>query len=270
MKLGACIGLGGADRLALLEQIGYKYVETSIIESAHASPEAIEKYCNALAKTSLKCEASAIRFPSEYNPAGEQSKEQLERAYEQFYGDIERTRWLGNEILVIGAGGVRNYPLDMGYDKNNVNEQLAVVLAEVIGPAAKAFGLTVAIEGLRQAESPSYNLTEESVASAKKAAALRPDLAGTIKVMTDMYHIAVENEDMTKFSSFGDMIVHAHIANPDGRVMPAPNDNCDYAPFFENLKKAGYNARLSVEARVQGEFEPTMRDAYTRMMEFVY
>lgn len=264
MRLGCCIGLGGADRLALLHDIGYKYVETSIIESAKANEDAIEKYRNALAKSGLKCESSAIRFPSEYNPAGEQTKAQLEAAYEQFYGDIEKTRWLGNTILVIGAGGVRNYPTDKGYDVKNVYEQLAVVCAEVISPAAKAFNLTVAIEGLRKAESPTFNLTEQAVATAKASG------KDNVKVMTDFYHIAVEGEDMTKFSEFGDMIVHAHIANPEGRVMPAPNDSANYAPFFDNLKKAGYNARLSVEARIQGEFEPTMRAAYEEMMKYVY
>ena len=264
MKLGCCIGLGGADKLQLLKDIGYKYVETSIIESVGADKAVIDKYCEALAKSGLKCESSAIRFPSEYNPAGEQTKAQLEEAYEKFYHDIETTRWLGNEILVIGAGGVRNYPTDKGYDVKNVYEQLAVVCAEVISPAAKAFGLTVALEGLRKAESPTFNLTEQSVATAKASG------KDNIKVMTDFYHISVEGEDMTKFSEFGDMIVHAHIANPNGRVMPAPGDGANYAPFFDNLKKAGYNGRLSVEARIQGEFEPTMRAAYEEMMKYVY
>ncbi len=263
MKLGCCIGLGGAPRLKLLEEIGYRYVETSIIESAKASEEAVARYREALAGTNLKVESSAIRFPSEYNPAGEQTKDQLARAFDQFYGDIEKTRWLGNEILVIGAGGVRNYPTDQGYDVKNVYEQLAVVCAEVISPAAKAFGLTVALEGLRKQESPTFNLTEQSVMTAKASG------KDNIRVMTDYYHIAVENEDMTKFSSFGDMIVHAHIANPNGRVMPAPGDGAGYASFFNELKKAGYDGRVSVEAKIQGEFEPTMRAAYEEMMKYI-
>ena len=146
----------------------------------------------------------------------------------------------------------------------NVYEQLAVVCAEVISPAAKAFGLTVALEGLRKEESPTLNLTEQSVAVAMASG------KDNIKVMTDYYHIFLEGEDMTKFSDFGDMIVHAHIANPVGRLMPAPGDGADYPSFFGELKKAGYNGRLSVEARIQGEFEPTMRAAYEEMMKYVY
>lgn len=264
MKLGLCIGMNGADKFELMKEMGFEYVETHIIGNENRTPEEVDAWRNALDKAGLKCESSAIRFPSEYNPAGEQTKEQLEIAYEKFYGDIEKTRWLGNEILVIGAGGVRNYPLDKGYDVNNVYEQLAVVLREVISPAARAFNLTVAIEGLRQAESPTYNLTEQSVMSAKASG------CDNIKVMTDFYHMATENEDISKLPSFGDMIVHAHIANPNGRIMPAAGDGAGYEVFFDNLKKAGYNARLSLEGRTQGEFEPTMRAAIAEMRKYMW
>ena len=83
--------------------------------------------------------------------------------------------------------------------------------------------------------------------------------------MVDYFHVAVEGEDMTKFAEFGDFIVHTHIANPSGRVMPAQGDGADYPAFFTNLARAGYNSRLSLEARVQGEFEPTMREALAEM-----
>jgi len=264
MKLGLCIGMGGADKFPLLKEIGFEYVETHIIGNENRTPEEIDAWRNALDKVGLKCESSAIRFPSEYNPAGEQTKEQLEIAYEKFYADIEKTRWLGNEILVIGAGGVRNFPTDKGYDINNVYEQLVVVLREVISPAARAFNLTVAIEGLRQAESPTFNLTEQSVMAAKASG------QDNVKVMTDYYHMATENEDMTKLEGFGDYIVHAHIANPTGRVMPEAGDNAGYEVFFDNLKKAGYNARLSLEGRIQGDFEPTMRAAYAEMRKYMW
>ena len=56
--------------------------------------------------------------------------------------------------------------------------------------------------------------------------------------------MATENEDISKLPSFGDMIVHAHIANSNGRIMPAAGDGAGYEVFFDNLKKAGYNARL--------------------------
>lgn len=264
MKIGACIGMGNPGNIQILKDIGYEYVETGLWEASSADEAKKAGYLDILAKTGLKCEASAYAFPSEYNPDGEQTKEQLDIARENFYNIIKNTRYMGNTILVIGAGGVRNFPQDKGYDINNVYEQLAVVCAEVISPVCAEFNLTAALEGLRKAESPTFNLTEQAVMTAKKSG------KANIKVMTDYYHIFVEEEDMTKFSSFGDYIVHAHIANPTGRVMPCEGDGAGYADFFNELKKAGYNARLSVEARVQGEFAPTMAAAFKEMKKYAW
>lgn len=264
MKLGLCIGMGGLDKFQLLKEIGFDYVETHYIGNENRTAEEIDNYRRALDKAGLRCESSAVRFPGVYNPSGAQTALELEEMAETFYNTVKNSRWLENEILVIGAGGIRNYPMDKGYDVNNVYEQLAVVLREVISPAARAFNLTVAIEGLRQAESPTFNLTEQSVMSAKASG------QDNIKVMTDYYHMATENEDMTKLESFADYIVHAHIANPTGRVMPEAGDNAGYEVFFDNLKKAGYNARLSLEGRIQGDFEPTMRAAYAEMKKYMW
>ncbi len=258
MKIGACIGMD-PNAVKILKSIGYQYIETGLWEAYAADDAKKYAYLNALAQTGLFCESSAYAFPGEYNPAGEQTKEQLDIAREKFYDVIAKTRYMGNKILVIGAGGVRNYPTDKGYDINNVYEQLAVVCAEVISPVCAEFGLIAVLEGLNKGESPTFNLTEQSVATAVASG------KSNIRVMTDYYHIFLENEDMSKFESFGNMIVHAHIANPVGRLMPAANDGADYPAFFSNLKKAGYGARLSVEARCQGEFRATMTEAFIEM-----
>lgn len=264
MKLGCCVGINGADKLAILKDIGFEYVETNIMDPSKADPAEIDAYREALAKTGLPVASTAKRFPGTYNPAGAQTQSELNEAYEKLCAEMEFTSWMNNKLIVIGAGGVRNYPTDMGYDVNNVYEQLTQICAEVISPAAAKFGYTVAIEGLNKRESPTFNLTEQSVAVAKACG------KDNIRVMTDYYHIFLENEDMTKFSEFGDMIVHAHVANPVGRLMPAEGDGADYASFFRELKKAGYDARLSCEARANGDYETTMRAAYAEMRKYVF
>lgn len=264
MKIGACLGMGNPKNIEILKNIGYEYVETGLWEAYDADEAKKDAYLNVLAKTGLKCEASAYAFPGVYNSAGTQTKEDLDIAREKFYDVINKTRYMGNTILVVGAGGVRNFPQDKGYDIDNVYEQLAQVCAEVISPVCAEFGLTAALEGLRKAESPTFNLTEQAVMTAKKSG------KDNIRVMTDYYHIFVEGEDMSKFSTFGDYIVHAHIANPTGRIMPSEGDGAGYIDFFNELKKIGYNARLSVEAGVQGEYEPTMTAAFKEMKKYAW
>ena len=262
MRIGACVGMN-PNAVKILKKLGFDYVETHLWEPYGAVTSGdqakIEAYLAALEETGLKCEVSAYAFPGQYNPAGKQTRDDIERAREQFYDVISRTRFMGNQILVIGAGGVRNYPTDKGYDVNNVYEQLAEVCAEVISPVAAEFGLTVALEGLQKPESPTLNLTEQSVWVARASG------KDNIKVMVDFFHVSVEGEVMSKFAEFGDYIVHAHIANPKGRIMPVEGDGADYPAFFGNLAKAGYKGRLSLEGGIQGEYEPTMRAALAEM-----
>ena len=47
--------------------------------------------------------------------------------------------------------------------------------------------------------------------------------------------------------SCGDALRHVHIANPDGRVAMKPGDKADYKAFFDALRRAGYDARVSFE-----------------------
>ena len=45
----------------------------------------------------------------------------------------------------------------------------------------------------------------------------------------------------------GKDIAHLHIANSNGRYIYGPSEDA-YDAFFDALKKAGYQARVSVEA----------------------
>ena len=153
MRIGACVGMN-PDAVRIMAKLGFDYVETHLWEPYGAvtggDQGKIDAYLAALNETGLRCEVSAYAFPGEYNPAGEQKADDLERALEKFRDVVARTRFMGNEILVIGGGGARNYPTDRGYDPKNVYEQLAVICAEVISPVAAEFGLTAALEGLQK------------------------------------------------------------------------------------------------------------------------
>lgn len=69
-----------------------------------------------------------------------------------------------------------------------------------------------------------------------------------ISLLLDYYHLVVEEEDQIIIEKAGDYLQHMHIANPDGRVYPREDDGVDYRTFITNLKKAGYDSRISIEA----------------------
>ena len=64
----------------------------------------------------------------------------------------------------------------------------------------------------------------------------------------DYYHLAEEGESPDILLEAGKAVVHAHIANPKGRVYPLDPGESPYAGFFENLCRIGYPGRLSIEA----------------------
>jgi hypothetical protein len=67
------------------------------------------------------------------------------------------------------------------------------------------------------------------------------------ELMIDFYHLASEHEDPAIVLKANQHIRHLHMANPQGRVYPAEWGEFDYGPFFANLKKIGYDKRISIE-----------------------
>ena len=67
------------------------------------------------------------------------------------------------------------------------------------------------------------------------------------KLLCDYYHLIVEGGTPEMAAACGDALRHVHIANPDGRVAMKPGDKADYKAFFDALRRAGYDARVSFE-----------------------
>ena len=47
MKIGACIGMGGAKNIAILKNIGYEYIETGLWDAYAADDAKKDEYLNA-------------------------------------------------------------------------------------------------------------------------------------------------------------------------------------------------------------------------------
>ncbi|PYR62523.1 MAG: hypothetical protein DMF91_06370 [Acidobacteria bacterium] len=103
-------------------------------------------------------------------------------------------------------------------------------------------GITIAIEPLRREETNIINSAAEGLEL------VRAIDDPNFQLMVDFYHLASEKEDPEIVVRARAHIRHLHMANPQGRVFPLQWDEYDYAPFFANLRKIGYDKRISVEA----------------------
>jgi sugar phosphate isomerase/epimerase len=151
-----------------------------------------------------------------------------------------RVSRLGVQLIVFGSGGARQVP--DGFSKQEAFQQL-VEFCKRIAPEAKARNITIAIEPLRRQECNIINTAAEGLELVK--AANHPN----IQLMIDFYHLAIEKEDPAIIIKAKDHLRHLHMANPEGRVFPLKWEEYNYGPFFEHLRKVGYDKRISIEAR---------------------
>jgi len=167
----------------------------------------------------------------------------------------QRSAAMGSGIIVFGSGTARTVP--DGWPREKAEGQLVEAM-QAVGPLAVDAGVTIAMEPLQQGESNILNTVAEGLEYMRRA-----DTPG-ISILCDFYHLAVEHEPLSNLDAAKGMLTHVHIAEPEGRVAPAPGGT-DFRPFFRKLKQLGYDARISVECKwddLRAQAAPTL--AYLR------
>jgi sugar phosphate isomerase/epimerase len=242
MILGICgwLGENAEENIKMMSDIGYTYFEGGITGFLK-KPDEVGKILKIFDKNKIRWEVGQHPFVGEYDPSGKQSEQALAKIRDYLYELMSVTSDLNMSVLVMGAGGARVLPSPDKYE--NVIEQMADICKYAISPVLDEFGVILALEGLRKDETPMMNRTDESVKIAKLAN------VPNIKVMADLYHVIGEGENLGDFKNYKGYIRHAHIGKPQPRVMPSTvGDDYDYKPFFDALRSANFNGRMSVEA----------------------
>ncbi|OPZ09712.1 MAG: D-tagatose 3-epimerase [candidate division BRC1 bacterium ADurb.BinA364] len=130
-----------------------------------------------------------------------------------------------------------------GYDRAKAWEQIVAFL-RVCAPLAAANGATIVIEPLRSQESNIINSVAEGAQLARDVD--RP----AIQLLVDGFHWAVNDRSIEAIVDNGPILRHAHIATTPNRRPPGAEE-CDLATFFQALKKSGYDARISIEGKIE-------------------
>jgi D-psicose/D-tagatose/L-ribulose 3-epimerase len=233
VQVGYCVGLAN---IAAAKAAGFDYVELGTTELADLSDADFEAAATRIAANGLPVPVTNLFVPGRIRLTGPTIDAEQQMAY--VTKAFTRLARLGTRIVVFGSGGARRFP--EGFSKDEAFAQL-VAFGKRIAPEARARGITVAIEPLRRQESNIINSAAEGLALVK--AINDPGF----QLMIDFYHLASEQEDPKIIIEAKDYLRHLHMANPTGRVFPAKWEEYDYAPFFANLRKIGYNQRMSVE-----------------------
>jgi sugar phosphate isomerase/epimerase len=246
IRLGLCAPL---DQAALLESIGYDYIEGSFTALAALEEAAFQAILRDVKALRIRAEAFNSMLPGTFRLTGPDAD--LNPVYPYLETAFARAAALGGKVVVFGSGAARRMP--EGWTVEQAWPQLIAFLRACI-PYCQASRVRVAIEPLRQAETNVLHTVREGAAL---AAAVDSEWIG---VLGDTYHMAAEAEPFTAFAQARAWLTHVHTAEPVRRRFPAPGDGVDWRALFTALQAAGYEGRVSVEG-ASTDFEPEARAA---------
>ena len=252
MRFGACVDYKW---LPQLQKAGYDYLEYNLSRIATMSEEEFTELQKTIATSPLKIESYNGFFPAGTRLTGpdadyEQIREYTEKA-------MVRASKLGGKVTVLGSGSARKIP--EGFDFDTAYGQFAAIL-ELCGSIAAKYGITIALEPLRCAETNLINTVEQGLELCRKVN--HPH----VKCLADFFHVYSNGESLEAIRSSENWLAHIHLAraNPD-RHVPYPEDLETCRQWADALRECGYHSRISLE----GAFEPTIPEALSRAREIL-
>ncbi|MBP7180961.1 MAG: sugar phosphate isomerase/epimerase [Dysgonomonadaceae bacterium] len=235
-RMGICTRYSNAE---MLQQAGYSYVEEGVGKFLipDKSDEEFSAILDDASRYSLPVEACNGFIPSSMKSVGPDAVhvhilQYMETAF-------KRAQQAGVEIIVFGSGGSRNIP--EGFSRSEARRQF-IDLCKQMAPIAKKYGVTVVLEPLNSKECNFVNSVAEGGEIVK--AVNHPNF----RLLADIYHMKMDNENPENIVKYGKLIKHVHIAEKQDRAVPGTY-NEDFRPYFDALRKIDYKGRISIEAQ---------------------
>jgi sugar phosphate isomerase/epimerase len=238
MRFGFCTS--DERRVESLARLGYDYLERGGASFLPFENEATwAPVRDRMRAAPIPTEAIAGFIPAHLKVTGPD----IDRAALQRYLEvlIGRAAEVGVKIINWGSGPSRHVP--DGWSMRAAWDQLETFChqaADVVAPT----GITIVIEPINPDETNILHLVTEGYALALRVN--RPE----IRALCDYYHIERQGESLNGVALAAPWLRHAHTAGPD-RACPAPDQTQHL--YLAALRDAGYDERLSIEARCEDE-----------------
>jgi D-psicose/D-tagatose/L-ribulose 3-epimerase len=234
VRIGLC---GAINQIDAAKAAGFDYMDLRTSEVAALSDADFAQLAAKLKRIDMPVLDTYLFIPANIKLTGPSIDKDQQMAYVRLA--LDRVSQLGARVVAMGSGPARSYP--DGFPKDQAYAQL-VDFCKRIGPEARARNIIIAIEPLRPQESNLIQSLAEALTFIKTVN------DPNIELNLDYYQFEMVKEDPADIIAAGDHIVHVHMANPNGRVLPLRWDEYNYAPLFTNLRKIGYSREMGVEA----------------------
>ncbi len=242
-QFGVCTSLSNA---SILKQAGFRYLEGSVgRDLMPGKPD--EEFQKKMAEFDT-CKLPVIAcngfLPGTLKVTGPEARHDTVLSYAEVA--FRRAEQAGIRIIVFGSSGARSIPEE--FDRSEARNQF-VSLLKRMGPVARKYHVTIAIESLQKSECNFINTVTEATSIAREVN------DKNIRVLADIFHMMRENEGPSSILDAGDLLVHCHIAELRTRTAPGM-DGDDFRPYFEALKKIRYHGGISIEGSWKNEDLP--------------
>lgn len=255
MKFGVCVGTD-IEKMKYIKSLGYDYAEGHCQEIARKD----KAYLDEMKATGLPMVAANCFIGLRI--VGEEKNSADINAYLEML--FENASYLGLKYLVFGSSGARRIPDGMSLEEGRA--QIVDFLKNDVVPLAEKYNVTIAIEPLRPEECNAINTVADGIEIAKAVD------SPYVKVLADVAHMYVQNENLELLRDYKGWVVHAHTSNPGPdpaldckRIYPTSADEFKQSSFIEPLKAIGVE-HCSIEANVL-EFESDAKNAYEVLKE---
>ncbi len=256
MKKGICLGL---DSAGLAAEAGFHFAE---MMSGNLIPDKgdaeFKPTLKNLKSLPLPIEAFNCFIPGHLKVVGPDVD--LNKVGAHMDVVLRRAGEAGASVVVFGSGGARN--ADPGFPEARAWDQLAEA-AGLAGRTAAKYGITVVMEPLCAKACSYFRRVDQGMDLVDRIA--HPNL----KLLADLYHFTDANESLDNIVKAGERLAHIHLATPS---LPetAPGVAYDFSGFFQALRHAGYDGRISVEDN-PGLLRnvPSIKNAYLAISRFL-
>lgn len=234
---GACRGFGDAP---LMKELGYDFIEGGV---AHAlqpdkSDEEWKRRRDEVRALPIPLRSCNGFLPGKFRLTGE--KASFDKPLEYAEKACRRADEVGLKTIVFGSGGARNAP--KGFPKEKAVEQFVDFCKRLAGRIADC-KVCVVLEPLQPKEANYLNFVREGRELCERIGSPR------IRLLADIFHMLQGGEGAQSIEqTTPDLLRHCHIAEKGPRTAPGlSSDGSQFAPYFDALKKIGYEGGVSCE-----------------------
>ena len=256
MKLGVC---GGEGQLAQAAKNGFDYMDVPLNGARRLTDDALRAMRDKARALGLSIDCFVCFFESEVTLYGGESVRAA--ALDYATRNFEVVRLLGGSVCCIGSGGARSVPA--GMEPARAEEDL-VTLLRMLADRAADYGISLAVEPLRPAETNLINTIADGIRI--KRAVDRKNLG----CLVDFFHAWSNGEELSELDELrpGELI-HVHLARPNqDRMAPGRGDAEALTAWRDKLREIGYDRRVTLECRWPSDFDSALAEAAGVMQMF--